>query len=157
SEPFSSRLAEEIREWAHEGDREALVLSFTSGAVAWHGRAEQRERASKIRCPVLVVSGTADRLTPHDDARELAALTGGELRAVDGGCHAVGARRPVDVNLAMRAFLNGAATERGPRVERPANGKRVLWWCSPLGLGHVRRDLAIAAELRDLVPGLRIN
>jgi predicted glycosyltransferase len=35
--------------------------------------------------------------------------------------------------------------------------KRALLICSPIGLGHAQRDLAIARELRALVPGLQID
>ncbi|HMD56916.1 MAG TPA: glycosyltransferase [Solirubrobacteraceae bacterium] len=35
--------------------------------------------------------------------------------------------------------------------------KRALFICSPIGLGHAQRDIAIARELRALVPGLQID
>jgi predicted glycosyltransferase len=35
--------------------------------------------------------------------------------------------------------------------------KRVLYISSPIGLGHARRDVAIARELRELVPGLQVD
>ena len=35
--------------------------------------------------------------------------------------------------------------------------KRVLYASSPIGLGHARRDLAIADELRELRPGLELH
>ena len=39
-----------------------------------------------------------------------------------------------------------------------ANGaKRVLYISSPIGLGHAQRDVAIARELRRLVPGVEID
>jgi predicted glycosyltransferase len=37
------------------------------------------------------------------------------------------------------------------------NGTRALFVSSPIGLGHARRDLAIARQLRELVPGLRVD
>src|SRR5208282_1749236 len=41
---------------------------------------------------------------------------------------------------------------------RPLNRpKRVLYVSSPIGLGHARRDLAIADELRMLRPGLEVH
>jgi predicted glycosyltransferase len=33
----------------------------------------------------------------------------------------------------------------------------VLYVSSPIGLGHARRDLAIADELRQLKPGLEVH
>ena len=38
-----------------------------------------------------------------------------------------------------------------------ASVKRVLFICSPIGLGHALRDVAIAKELRALVPGVEID
>jgi predicted glycosyltransferase len=38
-----------------------------------------------------------------------------------------------------------------------AGRKRVLYISSPIGLGHARRDVAIAQELRRLVPGVEID
>ena len=35
--------------------------------------------------------------------------------------------------------------------------KRVLYVSSPIGLGHARRDVAIARELRNLVDGVEID
>ena len=35
--------------------------------------------------------------------------------------------------------------------------KRALFVSSPIGLGHAMRDVAIAKELRQLVPGLEIE
>ena len=37
------------------------------------------------------------------------------------------------------------------------SGKRVLYISSPIGLGHARRDVAIARELRGLVDGVEID
>jgi predicted glycosyltransferase len=45
----------------------------------------------------------------------------------------------------------------GRRERAPRRPKRVLYLSSPIGLGHVRRDLAIADELRKLHPGLEIE
>ena len=35
--------------------------------------------------------------------------------------------------------------------------RRALFVCSPIGLGHAQRDVAIARELRQLVPDLEID
>ena len=45
-----------------------------------------------------------------------------------------------------------------PTAHRPDNGrKRALFVSSPIGLGHAQRDVAIARELRALVPDLEID
>jgi predicted glycosyltransferase len=65
------------------------------------------------------------------------------------------------VNHLIRSFVDKVlGVERpvpvvGPLV--PAAGPRVLYLSSPVGLGHARRDLAIANELRALHPEARID
>jgi hypothetical protein len=69
-------------------------------------------------------------------------------------------REPVLTNRLIRDFAETCApVARRPRTwtrarERP---RRALYVCSPIGLGHVRRDLAIADELRSLHPDLQID
>ena len=50
----------------------------------------------------------------------------------------------------------GLAAAKAP-VRRAAREKKVLYLSSPIGLGHGRRDIAIARELRQLHPRLRID
>jgi pimeloyl-ACP methyl ester carboxylesterase/predicted glycosyltransferase len=52
-----------------------------------------------------------------------------------------------------------ASTAAVPRARAASNASapRALYLSSPIGLGHARRDLAIARELRALKPGLRID
>jgi predicted glycosyltransferase len=78
------------------------------------------------------------------------------------------------VNHAIRAFVDrfrvapaaapgtGTANATAAPVRRdwtrPLNRpRRVLFMSSPIGLGHARRDLAIADELRKLRPGLQVH
>ena len=71
------------------------------------------------------------------------------------------ARDPVKVNLLIREFVDAARP--GPASGLPAldrgrsRPKRALYISSPIGLGHARRDIAIADELRRLHPGLEID
>jgi pimeloyl-ACP methyl ester carboxylesterase/predicted glycosyltransferase len=44
-----------------------------------------------------------------------------------------------------------------PTAHRQDGRKRALYISSPIGLGHAQRDVAIARELRELVPGLEID
>ena len=61
------------------------------------------------------------------------------------------------VNLLLRDFI---APQR-PRAQTWARGRsrrrRALFVSSPIGLGHARRDVAIARELRALHPDLEID
>ena len=82
---------------------------------------------------------------------------------MEGAGHLSFAREPVVVNRAIRDFA-GCFRPLAPALPasrtwaRPLNRpKRVLYVSSPIGLGHARRDLAIADELRKLRPGLEVH
>src|SRR5207244_3484440 len=70
--------------------------------------------------------------------------------------HCPHVRDPVAVNLALRDFLVPAQPP-ARRSHALTRRRRALFVSSPIGLGHVRRDIAIARELRALVPGLEID
>ncbi len=78
-----------------------------------------------------------------------------------GGGHFPHARRPVQVNLALRDHAEDALgrvrSPRDPTVQRPDGRPRALFVSSPIGLGHAQRDVAIARELRRLEPDLQID
>ena len=58
--------------------------------------------------------------------------------------------------MVLRDFLLDTEREvRWPRAR--SRRRRALYISSPIGLGHARRDLAIAAELRRLHPDLEID
>ncbi|MGH2712982.1 MAG: alpha/beta fold hydrolase [Thermoleophilaceae bacterium] len=115
-----------------------------------------RELCSKVRCPVLVIHGDQDAISPHARGVELAAATAGELVTLDGSGHFPHTRDPVAVNLLLRHF---AAPPEPPRswTRGRARRKRALYISSPIGLGHAQRDAAIADELRKLHPELEID
>jgi pimeloyl-ACP methyl ester carboxylesterase/predicted glycosyltransferase len=75
---------------------------------------------------------------------------------LEGSGHAPHVRDPVEVNHVL-ADLAGLAP--GPRrwVRGRSRPRRALYVSSPIGLGHARRDVAIAKELRRLVPDLQID
>ncbi len=112
-----------------------------------------------MRCPVVVVHGTDDRIIPHEAGARLAELTGGTLVTFEGSGHGPQGRDPVALNHVLDDTLVGVSGPRPvTRRERaPRRRKRALYLSSPIGLGHVRRDLAIADELRKLHPGLEVE
>jgi len=61
----------------------------------------------------------------------------------------------VRVNLLLRDFVAPPPPRRWSRAK--ARRKRALFISSPIGLGHARRDIAIADELRILHPDLTID
>jgi predicted glycosyltransferase len=60
------------------------------------------------------------------------------------------------VNLLLRDFVCPRTPPRR-RTRAAARRRRALYVSSPIGLGHARRDLAIATELRKLRPDLEIE
>lgn len=113
--------------------------------------------ARRVRCPTLVIHGDADKRVPYPFGEAIHALVpGAKLLTIGGGGHLTGARDPVIFNDAVRDFVLGAPARR--RWERGmARPRRALFISSPIGLGHVQRDLAIARELRRLQPDLAID
>lgn len=66
-------------------------------------------RIGEIRCPALIVHGTADAAIPLAKAEELRAGLGGpaEFVAIDGGPHASNLTHADQVNEAVLAFMRG--------------------------------------------------
>ena len=155
-EPHSTKQIEDAVGWSHETDGATLGLSLMGRRAAPATRREQTELAARVRCPVLVVHGTKDRITPYADGKALAGITGGRLETVEGAGHLPHVRKPVQVNLALRELVDGTP-RRDPTVHRSDGRKRALYISSPIGLGHAQRDVAIARELRGLVDGLEID
>ncbi len=54
--------------------RRRLILSMLAEAAAPITRRGQLALAERVQCPVLVISGTDDKITPHADAKALAAV-----------------------------------------------------------------------------------
>ena len=158
TEPHSTKQREDAVGWGLETDPETLVA--TQLAQRFESEEEVRELTDRITCPVLVMHGTDDAIRPYDVGVALAELTGGALATLEGSGHIPLARDPVKVNLLLREFAEQAGGQR-QRSSTWARGrsrrKRALYVCSPIGLGHARRDVAIAKELRRLVPDLEID
>jgi len=156
NEAHTTKVFDDIVGWGRETDPETLILTILADAAAPLTRRDQLALARRVRCPVLVINGTADKVTGLADARALAGATGGRLLAIEGADHVPEARHPVEVNLAIREFVDPSfRRDRSPY--RSDSRRRALFVSSPIGLGHARRDLAIGRELRALVPDLQID
>lgn len=159
SEPHSTKAVEDGIGWGLDTDPQTLIA--TGGGKVNRDRRLLRELADGLECPVLVVHGDRDKITPFRDGRALARFSGGELEVVRGSGHLPHARKPVQVNLALRDFAEDSfGHERTPRdanVYRADDRPRALFVSSPIGLGHAQRDVAIAREMRRLEPDLQID
>jgi pimeloyl-ACP methyl ester carboxylesterase/predicted glycosyltransferase len=161
-EPHSTKPIEDATGWALETDPEVLIA--TALAPPWApSRDELVAQIESIRCPVLLIHGTDDGVIPVRRSVQIADLTGGDLLLIADGGHCPQIRDPIVVNQAMLEFIDRVTppAERAPRrttwtraLHRP---KKVLYLSSPIGLGHARRDVAIAAELRKLHDDVQID
>ena len=113
--------------------------------------------ARRVRCPTLVIHGDLDRRVPFARGKAVhEVVPGASLLTVGGGGHLPSARDPAFFNRTVRDFLLEAHAER-TWVRGAVRKKRALFISSPIGLGHVQRDLAIARELRKLHGDLEID
>jgi pimeloyl-ACP methyl ester carboxylesterase/predicted glycosyltransferase len=153
TEPHSTKPTEDCVGWGLETTAETLIATEIGNGLDEN---TARELCGQIRCPVLVIQGTEDAVTGPGRGIALAAETGGELVLLEGSGHGPHVRDPVKVNLLLREFAVPPAVR--PRWTRGrTRRKRALYISSPIGLGHARRDVAIADELRKLHPSLEID
>ncbi len=154
NEPHSSKQLEDCIEWALDTPPETLV-DTTRGIGVPTGKVF-RELCAAVRCPTLVMHGEDDLVRPLAQGAELAKATGGELVTLAGCGHMPQTRDPVRVNLLLRDFI-APPSPAGAWTRGRSRTRRALYVSSPIGLGHARRDLAIARELRGLHPDLEIE
>jgi pimeloyl-ACP methyl ester carboxylesterase len=158
SEPHSTKGIEDGVGWALDTDPKTLIATVMGQIHT--DRHALRELARRLECPALVIQGDRDKITPPRDGRALARLSGAGLEVIRGAGHFPHARKPVQVNLALRDFSEdafGRKRARDANVYRSDGRPRALYVSSPIGLGHAQRDIAIARELRRLNPDLQID
>jgi pimeloyl-ACP methyl ester carboxylesterase/predicted glycosyltransferase len=157
-EPHSTKQYEDMVRWAMDTVPEAMVAE-TEGRSA-PTPAEAAELCRNVGCPCLVIHGSDDRCQPLDRGRRMAELAGGELAVLDGAGHVPQGRDPVKVNRLTIDFIEettGAVMKTTMWTRGLKRPKRALYLSSPIGLGHARRDVAVAKELKRLRPGLEID
>jgi pimeloyl-ACP methyl ester carboxylesterase len=152
TEPHSTKPIEDGVSWGLDTDAETLIAVSTDRFL---DPDLLRELCARIECPVLVIHGDRDLISPHARGVALAEATGGTLVTLDGAGHSPHMRDPVKVNLLLRDFITPPPPTRWVRGK--SRRKRALYISSPIGLGHAQRDAAIADELRKLHPDLEID
>ena len=157
SEPHSTKQREDAVGWALETTPEVLLADVRAGApdrdtvLAWCARSDG---------PVLVLHGDDDRISPVSRGEALAEATGGEFVVLQGAGHIPLARDPVKVNRLLVDFvrrITGWTPEPSHWTRGRARRRRALYVSSPIGLGHVRRDLATVEALRTHHPDLQVD
>ena len=170
-EPHSLKGIEDCVAWAGETTPEVLIESLR----AIDG-IDLYDLLGRIRVPTLALHGTQDKIVPYSHAQKMvAAIPGARLVTFERGGHGLFGRDAVKVNRLIRDFALGrevaestipATTERRvpadtprpePRRSRRGSERRVLWLSSPIGLGHIQRDLAIARRLRERHPEVTVD
>jgi pimeloyl-ACP methyl ester carboxylesterase/predicted glycosyltransferase len=158
-EPHSTKQLEDIVGWCVQTTPQTMLLNRDAPRYP-KTREEAEEVCRDVRCPVLVIHGDLDECQLPARGEAVARLTGGQLVTLKGAGHMTPGRDPVKVNTLIKEFAE-TVTAPAPRpmiwehaLTRP---RRALFISSSIGLGHIQRDLAVARELRALVPGLDIH
>lgn len=165
-EPHSTKQIEDVTLWASEVSPQTLA-DATAGRLGLDGSQPTplEPLCAQVTCPVLVIHGSHDQVRTAAIGRRLAELTGGELVILEGAGHAPVTREPVQTNHLIKQFADRIWPCTTGRTRTPSRTwtrashrrKRALYLSSPIGLGHARRDLAIAAELRRRQPELEVE
>jgi len=162
-EPHSLKGVEDLTEWAGESSADIYIESLQQIE-----KDNVQDLLGQIRTPTLVMHGTEDPVVPfRHGERFAAAVPGARFIRFEGGGHALPAREPVKVNRAIRDFVLGGPVEshtvprmaerRSAPQPRRSTARRVLWLSSPIGLGHIQRDIAMARRLRELHPEVTVD
>jgi pimeloyl-ACP methyl ester carboxylesterase/predicted glycosyltransferase len=158
-EAHSTKQHEDAVSWALETDADTMIAE-REGRRAPNSPEAAEELCRRVRCPVLVIHGSDDRCQPVARGKRLAELTDGELVTLAGAGHLPHGRDPVKVNLLIKDFadrIEGVRMRTQVWTRGLNRPKRALYLSSPIGLGHARRDVAVAKELKQLRPGLEID
>ncbi len=157
SESHSTKGLDDCVGWGQETRPEILVR--TSGNPALAPQLSAEEAIARVQCPVLLIHGSDDRITALSASERLAeARPDFELVTLEGCGHGPHVRDPVRVNLLLEEFFSLSKPKRRQwRRAMKRRNPRALFISSPIGLGHIQRDLAIAGELRRRVPELEIE
>jgi pimeloyl-ACP methyl ester carboxylesterase/predicted glycosyltransferase len=172
TDPHSTKQIEDGMSWGEQTTPEVLAATLGTRAATPPAAMASiiRSLAPQVTCPVLVIHGDRDAVAPIHLGRSVAKLLDAPIVEFAGAGHCPQARYPVQVNRLLREFIDrttaaprgeiaaqSAVTAAPELIRRPARNPRVLFLSSPIGLGHARRDLAIADELRGLVPDAQID
>jgi pimeloyl-ACP methyl ester carboxylesterase/predicted glycosyltransferase len=156
TEPHSTKQIEDAIGWGAQTDPETITRGMDA---QWPNDHENALRlCAQVRCPTLVIQGSKDAIVgPARGAAVAEAIPHARLITLEGCGHAPHLRDPVITNVVLRDFTEPRRTPTSAWTRARARGRRALYVSSPIGLGHARRDIAIATELRKLHPDLEID
>jgi pimeloyl-ACP methyl ester carboxylesterase len=161
-EPHSLKVIEDCVAWAGETSSAVFVE-----ALQRIGEDNVYDLLGQLRVPTLLLHGSKDPVVPYSHGQKFAAaVPGATMVAFQDGGHMLNGREVVKVNHLIRDFVLGrkvtshlippVAERKAPAPRRRAE-RRVLWLSSPIGLGHIQRDIAIAQALRATYPDVTVD
>lgn len=155
-EPHSSKQIEDAVEWANATSAQALIDSTVGSLLSTN---DVQKAYEALNCPVLLFHGDADEIVPVTTGREVARACNGELIEMPGSGHGPHLRHPAAINEMIRTFLHQHNILKQSKCKAPrgCSTPRILYLSSPIGLGHARRDVAIARALRAKEPRIKIE
>jgi pimeloyl-ACP methyl ester carboxylesterase len=103
-EPHSTKQLEDTVAWATETTGEVMLLDEEQPEDP-RQIDDAEATCRRVRCPVLVISGSLDMCQSPDRGRRTAELTGGDFVLLEGCGHLPIARDPVKINLLLRDFV----------------------------------------------------
>lgn len=122
-ERHSSRQVESTVAYALDTEPETIASTIAwslqngagtlAEAIEAGGQEALTALAGQVSCPVEVVCGDRDEITPLAWAQALARASDGELTVFEGYGHAPHARHPVRFNLLLRRFVERCASSNG--------------------------------------------
>jgi pimeloyl-ACP methyl ester carboxylesterase len=162
-EPHSLKAIEDCVRWMGESTADIYIeaLQQIEKDSVW-------DLLPHLRVPTLILHGTRDPVVPYSHGCRFAeAVPGARLVTFEGGGHSLPGREAAKVNRLIRDFaldrpveahtVPPMAERRTPSRPARSSRRRILWLSSPIGLGHIQRDIAIARRLRELYPDATVD
>lgn len=161
SDQYTEKMLDDAFAWCNTTSAEVIAKVVGSPP---NQETEGKAVYQKIQCPLLIIHGEEDKVVPFAKGRYLAEMLGAEFYPMPNCGHVPNGRYPVEVNRKIESFLSKIGVCKQEEItgapaflKNVGSGKRALYLSSPIGLGHVRRDLAIATALKQLHDDLDIQ
>ena len=103
--PFEEHSARQIEDSVGWGLATSPAVLIAEDRAPQPDETTLRGWCARSRCPVLVIHGDDDQMSPPRRGEALAEATGGTLVVLQGAGHIPLARDPVKVNLLLREFV----------------------------------------------------
>jgi len=107
SERFIREEPERVEEFVRLAMQYSPIAEGAAGQMGALSVFNVKRRLGEIRCPVLVITGSEDRMMPPDNSRLLAdGIPGAELYMVEGAGHEFFFEKPDEVNRVLIDFFS---------------------------------------------------